>query len=101
MITDHDMPRLSGLDLIRRVRAVPSDMPVIMISGQMPWEELDFPELLPQGTALAKPFSVGEVMSVVSHVFFKGAGTRPVRRRHNNARFQAPCATGIHFNDPL
>jgi two-component system sensor histidine kinase and response regulator WspE len=36
LITDHEMPDLQGLDLIRRLRAAASTLPVILISGRMP-----------------------------------------------------------------
>jgi DNA-binding response OmpR family regulator len=101
MITDHDMPRLSGLDLIRRVRAVPSNIPIILVSGQMPREEMDFTELVSPGMALEKPFSFREVFEVVNRAFFKRAGARPVPRRHYNARLQVPSVVGAYFNDPL
>ena len=44
IITDHTMPRLTGLDLIRRVHAFRPDLPCILISGNMPTEEI---ELIP------------------------------------------------------
>jgi len=95
MITDHDMPRLSGLDLIRRVRAIPSSLPIIMISGQMPREEIDFLELVQPGTTLEKPFSFSEVQTVVNRVFFKGPGTRQVLRRHSNARLTSDAVASV------
>ena len=47
LITDQDMPRLKGLDLLRRVRAGRLPIPVILISGRMPWAETDLLRLLP------------------------------------------------------
>lgn len=57
------MPRLSGLDLIRRVRAVPVKVPVILISGRMPCDEENLSRLLPPGVALKKPFSMAVLLT--------------------------------------
>jgi CheY-like chemotaxis protein len=56
LITDNEMPRLTGLDLLRRMRARPLGIPVILTSGNLPWDEPDLPKLLVPGAALAKPF---------------------------------------------
>jgi DNA-binding response OmpR family regulator len=63
VITDHDMPRLSGLDLLRRLRGRQHRVPVVFISGNMPWEESDLTHLLPPGATLQKPFSGFELLA--------------------------------------
>lgn len=63
LITDHEMPRLTGLDLIRRVRAVPAKVPVILMSGRMPCDEESLSQLLPPGIALKKPFSIVDLLT--------------------------------------
>ena len=68
LITDHEMPRLCGLDLIRRVRAVPLKVPVILMSGRMPCDEGSLSQLLPPGIALKKPFSVAELLAKLSGI---------------------------------
>lgn len=77
MITDHEMPRLSGLDLIRRVRAIPSRLPVILISGQMPRGETDLEELISPGMALDKPFSFDKLLAAVCTVFTPDRHAQP------------------------
>lgn len=57
LITDHDMPRLKGLDLLRRLRLHSLRLPVILISGYMPWAELDQDSLEPL-IPMCKPFSL-------------------------------------------
>jgi len=69
MITDHDMPRLTGLGLIRRVRAGPSRLPVILISGDMPWQDPDLGRLLTPGLAIDKPFRLSEFLVSVRDTF--------------------------------
>jgi len=65
VIIDHDMPRLTGLDLLRRVRPGSPALPVVLMSGGMPWDEADFLRLLTPGTALEKPFSSVELLATV------------------------------------
>lgn len=62
LITDHAMPRLKGLDLVRRLRANSSRLPVILISGCIPYADADVSALLCPGMALEKPFSLAEVL---------------------------------------
>jgi DNA-binding response OmpR family regulator len=65
LITDHDMPGLTGLELLRRVRAGPLRLPVILISGRMPWSAIDLHALLPPGLALEKPFTLPDLRAHV------------------------------------
>jgi len=62
LITDHDMPRLTGLDLIRRVRAAPLQVPVLLMSGRLPWDDSRLFKLLRPGMTLAKPFSMADML---------------------------------------
>lgn len=57
LVTDNDMPVLSGLELVRRVRAIPDMLPVIVISGFAPWDDSDVNSLLRPGAFIEKPFS--------------------------------------------
>jgi DNA-binding response OmpR family regulator len=69
LVTDHAMPRLTGLELLRRVRAgTLSALPVILISGKMPWEEADLLDLVWPGMAMEKPFSFFELLTSVRTV---------------------------------
>jgi DNA-binding response OmpR family regulator len=69
LITDHDMPRLTGLDLLRRVRSGPLRvLPTILISGEMPWGEKDLLDLVWPGVAMEKPFSLLELLTSVRGV---------------------------------
>jgi len=65
LITDHEMPRLCGLDLIRRIRVAAIPLPAILISGNFPWSAPDLPALLPPGAALPKPFLRDELLKRV------------------------------------
>ena len=64
LITDHNMPRLSGLGLLRKVRAAPLTLPAIMLSGNIPEKSPDLAELLSPGALLAKPFSWAKLLEL-------------------------------------
>ena len=68
LITDHEMPRLTGLGLIRRVRALPLQIPVILTSGRIPLHEPDLPRLLSPGAAFAKPYSFGALLEKLGSI---------------------------------
>jgi DNA-binding response OmpR family regulator len=68
IVTDMVMPRMSGREFVRRIRAQDPEMPVLCISGHVAWQESDAaipdapwgPDLL-----LAKPFAFPEFLERV------------------------------------
>jgi len=65
VITDHIMPNLTGLELIRKIRAAQMSVPVIMATGHFPEEEFaNAPWLLPTVTLL-KPYTFEELFGAV------------------------------------
>jgi len=69
LITDHDMPGLSGLALVKKLRAARIALPVIMATGTLPTEELftRYPWLPPAAT-LVKPYSIEQLLGTVKAV---------------------------------
>ena len=69
LITDHDMPGLSGLALVKKLRAARMALPVIMATGTLPMEELmtRYPWLQPAAT-LVKPYSIEQLLGTVKAV---------------------------------
>ncbi|MFT3867521.1 MAG: response regulator [Nibricoccus sp.] len=65
LITDEDMPRLRGVELLRRLRQENSPLPAILISGCLPWNEPDLDDLLKPGFALEKPFAFSQLLKEV------------------------------------
>jgi DNA-binding response OmpR family regulator len=61
VVTDHSMPEIDGLELATRIRALRSEMPILLLSGS--------PELIPRDSArravitecLTKPISMSEL----------------------------------------
>jgi len=68
LITDLDMPGLSGLKLVRRVRAARMALPVILASGVMTPEELNRTPWLHLSGALLKPVSPAQLLQTVQAV---------------------------------
>lgn len=65
LLTDHEMPRLKGLDLIARVRSRSRAIPAILMSGTITRDGVDAEALEVADFFLAKPFSVEELRNVV------------------------------------
>ena len=71
LITDNNMPKISGVELLEKIRSVDLDLPVIMVSGAMPVEQLNCQPRLCLSASLLKPFTsvklLGTVNQVLSH----------------------------------
>lgn len=66
LITDHGMPRLSGIELLKRLRVARMDLPVILASAMMPNQELDRHPWLSVQVRLQKPYSVAQLLEQVA-----------------------------------
>ena len=74
MITDNDMPKVTGIELIKKVRATRLALPVIMATGKFPLDEFTrHPELQPAVTLL-KPYTFDELVGAVQIVLLATAG---------------------------
>ena len=68
IITDNNMPKVTGVDLLKKLRSARMDMPVIMATGTWPAEEFArFPWLQPTA-GLLKPYSFRELLRTVKKV---------------------------------
>jgi|SRR5690349_11594882 len=65
LVTDCDMPRVSGVELVKKVRAARMALPVILVSGLMPNEELRRLPDLQLAATLNKPFTGDELVATV------------------------------------
>jgi DNA-binding response OmpR family regulator len=68
LITDHEMPKVTGLELVKKLRAARLSLLVILASGAMPTEELDRNPWLQLAAALEKPFTGRELLESVEKV---------------------------------
>jgi DNA-binding response OmpR family regulator len=68
LITDNDMPKVTGIELLQKVHAAHLALPVIMTTGKPPCEIfIQFPWLQPAFTLL-KPYTGAEFLYAVQQV---------------------------------
>ncbi|MBE0543345.1 MAG: response regulator [Verrucomicrobia bacterium] len=68
LITDHNMPKVTGVELVKKLRAVHMALPVILATGTMPTEELDRHPGLQIEATLLKPFTIARLLETVQEV---------------------------------
>jgi len=68
LLTDNDMPRLTGVELIARLRRAKMTLPVIIASGSIMLPEGGDGERLGFVDVLHKPFTPDELVDAVQHV---------------------------------
>jgi len=68
LITDNDMPKLTGLELVKKVRSARMTLPVILATGLLPEEELERHPWLQLAATLLKPFSADQLLATVKEV---------------------------------
>ena len=75
LISDYQMPRLNGLELVKRLRSERMTLPVILVSGFLQMKDLaDLDN--PRPTFLLKPFSLSELLARVQTVLDAGDTNR-------------------------
>lgn len=62
LITDNNLPKVSGVELVKKVRSAHMTLPVILASRALPTEELDRNPWLQSVAALVKPFVSGQLL---------------------------------------
>jgi len=70
MVTDNDMPRMTGVELMRKLQAARVALPVIMATGTVPDDEFTRYELLQPARTLIKPYTFDELLEAVKEVLF-------------------------------
>jgi CheY-like chemotaxis protein len=66
LITDNQMPKVSGLELIERLRAARMSLPVIMATGTLPKDEFTRAVWGKSTTLLLKPYTSAELLGTVA-----------------------------------
>ncbi|MFT3828273.1 MAG: response regulator [Opitutaceae bacterium] len=80
LITDNAMPRLTGIELLQRIRAAGLFLPAILASGTMPWDPVDVPRELQPLAILQKPYSSRDLLRLVREAISAAAeGGAPMR----------------------
>jgi DNA-binding response OmpR family regulator len=68
LVTDNNMCPLTGIGLLKKLHAARMALPVIMVTGAMPTDELDRHPWLRIDAALLKPFTTDELLGTVREV---------------------------------
>ena len=68
LITDNNMPKVTGVELVKKLRSARMALPVILASGLMPAEELNRHPWLQIHATLLKPFTGDELLGTVKQV---------------------------------
>ena len=65
MITDNRMPRMSGVELLKKLHATRRFVPTIMATGTMPDEQITCQPWFQIVTTLIKPYTLEELLTAV------------------------------------
>jgi len=68
LITEHDLPVLTGVELVKMVRAARMALPVVMAAERLPTHALARDPSLQLAALLPKPFYISELLETVSTV---------------------------------
>ena len=68
VLTDNDMPQLTGVELLKKVHATRMAVPVVMATETLPAREFDLYPWLQPAAVLLKPYSFDELLETVKKV---------------------------------
>jgi DNA-binding response OmpR family regulator len=68
LITDHTMPKITGVELVKNIRSARMALPVVMVSGELPHHVLNSNPPLELAATVLKPFAVDELVATVRKV---------------------------------
>jgi CheY-like chemotaxis protein len=68
VLTDNTMPRMTGIELIEKLRSSPQTVPVIMATGFLPIFELNRKPWLNPDAAMTVPFSNEDLLATIAKV---------------------------------
>lgn len=77
LITDNEMPRLSGRELIQRLRSAGNTLPAVVASGSYEPDEDHRDDSLGVAATLRKPFHPEELLNTVNQVLRPATAVRP------------------------
>ena len=81
LITDINMPRLDGIELLKKMKATGRKEKVIVMTGNTANQSLIVGDMPPVFTLLEKPFQINNFLDVVASAF-----TRPTKKTRKRAR---------------
>ena len=91
LITDNKMPKVTGVELVKMLHSTGMAMPVIMVTGAAPTEELKRHPWVQIAAMLLKPFSVDELLRTVKEVLRTSDGASEQFAPSSNLAESAIC----------
>jgi DNA-binding response OmpR family regulator len=76
LITENEISKVSGVELLKNLYAARMALPVILIAGAMPSEELKRYPWLQIDAMLLKPYTIAELLVTVRNVLYATYGAR-------------------------
>jgi len=70
LITNNEMPQVTGVDLLKKVHATRMAMPIVMATWTLPTREFDLYPWLQPAAVLMKPYSFDELLETVEKVLY-------------------------------
>jgi DNA-binding response OmpR family regulator len=95
LITNHEMPRVSGIELLMKLHAAHSALPVIMASAILPTGQFTRYPWLKPAAMLLQPCNVEELLGTVNKVLcdnrvaVEQIPPSPIRQRHTSSQWFA------------
>jgi DNA-binding response OmpR family regulator len=68
LITEHELPSLTGIELVKTLRAARMALPVVMVAGRLPVRALGHDPSLQLAATLQKPFAVDALIETVKKI---------------------------------
>jgi two-component system OmpR family response regulator len=101
LITDNIMPKVTGLELIKKLRSEDMTLAVILASGTTPKEELIQNPRLHINAVLPKPYSIADLVRTVDKILHKsGTGRRATAGRSQSDLTAAKNNSGSSRQEP-
>jgi CheY-like chemotaxis protein len=102
IVTDNKMPKMSGVEMIEKLRSARMGLPVIMVTGYLPEHEFVRRPWLKPDVILEKPFSNDDLLAAVKKFLparDSAASSSRLFRSYAMADNKNPRMTGLNFLD--
>jgi DNA-binding response OmpR family regulator len=93
LITDHDMPHVTGFELLKKVRAARMQIPVILATEELPREDFIYFPMLQPAITLLHPYTTEEFLQTVEGVL-QAVEKAPAEKARQASRRRQPKADG-------
>ncbi len=93
VLTDIEMPGVTGYELLKRIHLKDLDTPVILISGENHEAEIDSLIKLGAFAYLSKPFTLDEIEYLVDRAIKESIIRQTTRATESNLRGTSPAVT--------